>query len=222
MWSVWRERVEVYLGTGVALVRRRDRALVSLEHPVTLPLSDVLAQVDEAGERDKARPWSLNVFLSAALCPAVPFTLPAGVKRWSEAMAVAQATAAAAWGLPAEQANELVCTLDPGRADLAAALMAGRHQQIQAWAGLRGGRLASLQPLWATAASAPGCRALNVRRVTFHEPGAVTELVDSPAAGAIALPSEGVNVRFSPQVLPHPQQWPHAPTVWAGHWELLI
>ncbi len=217
MWSVWRERVDVYLGTGVALVRRRDRALVSLEHPVTLPLSDVLAQLDEAGERDKAKPWSLNVFLSATLCPAVPFTLPAGVKRWNEAMAVAQATAAAAWGLPAEQAHELVCTMDPRRTDLAAALMAGTHQQIQAWAALHGGRLASLQPLWATAAGAPGCRSRNVQRVALHEPGAVTELVDSAAVPS----ADGLSVRFSPQVLPHQRQWPHAPAVWAGHWEVL-
>lgn len=221
MWSGWRERVDVYLGTGVVLVQRRHRALVSLEHPATLPLSDVLAQVDEAGERDKTDPWSLNVSLSAALCPAVPFTLPAGVKRWSEALAVAQATAAAAWGLPAEQAHELVCTIDPGRTDIAAALMAGTHQQIREWAGLRRGRLASLQPLWATASNAPGCRPKNVRRVTLHEPGTVTELMDSSVTGAATLPADGISMRFSPQVLPHRQQWQHAPAAWAGHWELL-
>jgi len=111
VWSVWRERVDVYLGTGVALVRRRNHASVSLEHPVTLPLSDVLAEVDEAGKRNEGRPWSVNVFLSAMLCPAVPFALPAGVKRWSEAMAVAHATAAATWGLSAEQSHELLCTV---------------------------------------------------------------------------------------------------------------
>lgn len=222
MWSVWRERVDVYLGSGVALVRRRDRALVSLEHPVTLPLSDVLAQVDEAGGRDKARPWSLNVFLSAVLCPAVPFTLPAGVNQWSETLAVAQATAAAAWGLPADQAHELVCTLDPGRADLAAALLAGTHRQIQAWAALHGGRLASLQPLWATAASARGCRFKSVRRVSLHEPGAFTELVEPSATGAVAPPAKNVSVRFSSHILPHRQQWPLSPGEWAGHWELIV
>ncbi len=218
---VWMlDRIKDRFGNAISFTYEKNDNL-SLDHPVTLPLSDVLAQVDEAGERDKARPWSVNVFMSAVLCPAVPFTLPAGVKRWSEAMAVAQATAAAAWGLPAEQAHELVCAMDSRRTDLAAALMAGTHQQIQTWAGLHGGRLASLQPLWATATSARGCRAKTVRRVSLHEPGAVTELVDSAAAGVVALPAGSVSVRFSPQVLPHRQQWQHAPVSWAGHWESL-
>ena len=221
MWSGWRERVDVYIGTGVVLVKRRHRALVSLEHAATLPLSDVLAQLDEVVERDKTGPWSLNVSLSAALCPAVPVALPAGVTRQSEAMAIAQATAAAAWGLPAEQAHELVCTIDPGRADIVAALMIGTHQQIRDWAGLRGGRLASLQPLWAIASRAPGCRSKNVRRVTLHEPGNVTELLDSSVTGVSSPTRECISVLFSPEVLPYRQQWKHAPAAWSGHWELM-
>jgi hypothetical protein len=221
VWLGWRERLDVYIGTGVVLVRRRDHALVSHEHPATVPLSDVLAQLDEACERSKARPWSLNVFLGAALCPAVPFTLPAGVRRWSEVMAVVQASAAAAWGLPPEQAQELVCTLDQHRTDLAAAMMAGTHQQIEQWAALGGGRLASLQPLWATVTSAPGCRPTNIRRLTLHEPGAVTELIDPLFTGAAAQGPDGIHLRFHAQALPHRKRWPQAPAAWAEHWELL-
>lgn len=215
MWSGWPERVDVYLGVGCVLVKRRARPRVSLRPPATLPLGDVLAQVDEACDRIKGRPWHLHVALSAALCPPVPFTLPQGVKRWNEAMAMAQAAAAQAWGLPANQADALVCALDTGRTGLAAALMKGTQDRLLAWAGRHRGRLVSLTPVWAVATQARACRDRQVRQLTVHEPGAIAVVKDSLAS------EEGLAVRFSANVLPLPQQWRDGPTAWAGHWERL-
>jgi hypothetical protein len=222
VWSVWPERVDVYLGVGTVLVKRRAQSLVSLQPPATLPLGEVLAQVDEACDRVKGRPWSLHVALSAALCPPVPFTLPTGVKRWSEAMALAQAAAVQAWGLPAGQADALVCALDTGRAGLAAALMKGTQDRLVEWAGRHRGHLVSLVPLWAAATQAPGCRARQVQQLTVHEPGAIAVVQDAVASGvAPTTPGEGIEVRFSPEVLPLQQQWREGPAAWAGHWERL-
>ncbi len=220
MWSVWRERVEVYIGTGTVLVKRHGHSLLSFEHPATLPLNDVLARVDATCEREKGRSWSLHVWLSAALCPPVAFSLPTGVRRWDEVMALAHASAAASWGVPADEAPGLVCVLDMRRNDLAAAMMAGARNRIAAWAALHGGCLASLQPLWAAAASAPGCRPKAIRTITVHEPDATSVVSD---AGSATQPTEsvGLTVRFSPQSFPHRQQWALGPAVWKGHWELL-
>ncbi len=222
MWSGWPERVDVYIGTGTVLVKRRAHALVSLHPPATLPLGDVLAKVDDACERDRCRPWRLHVTLSASLCPPVVFAVPEGLKRWSEAMALAQAAAADAWGLPMDQAHELVCALDTGRHGLAAALMKGTQDRIQAWAGRHRGHLVSLEPLWAVATRARACRSSQVRRVTLHEPGALSIVPDAGGTGTADAESEGgIRVRFSPEVLPHRQQWPHGPAAWDGHWERL-
>jgi hypothetical protein len=157
--------VEVKLDGGAVQVRRRHQPLVSFEHPASLPLGDVLAQVDEACKRGKSKPWNVHVSLGGALCPVVPFTLPAGIKRWGETLAVARATVATAWGVPVEQADELDCTFDPRRKE-AAALMAGTHQQIRSWAALHGGRLASLVPLM------PERAAQKRARLQFVEPRA--------------------------------------------------
>lgn len=220
MWSVWRERVEVYIGTGTVLVKRHGHSLLSFEHPATLPLNDVLARVDAACAREKGRSWSLHIWLSAALCPPVAFSLPNGVRRRDEVMALAQASAAASWGVPADEAPGLVCVLDMRRNDLVAAMMAGTRDRIAAWAALHGGRLTSLQPLWAAAASAPGCRPKAIRTVTVHEPDATSVVSD---AGSDTPPTEfaALKVRFSSQSLPLRQQWTLGPDVWRGHWELL-
>lgn len=218
MWSVWPERVDVYMGVGTVLVKRRAQALVRLQPPATLPLGDVLAQVDEACGRRDGRPWRLHVALGAALCPPVTFTVPQGVKRWSETMALAQAAAAQAWGLPAEQADALVCAVDTGRQGLAAALMKGTREGLAQWAGLHSGHLASLTPLWALATQAPACRAKEVRQLTLHEPGAMAVVQAEPTSYARA---PGLEVRFSADVLPPQRQWRDGSAVWAGHWERL-
>lgn len=182
MWSVWSERVAVYLGTGLVLVQRAGMPLWAFEPPATLPLGDVLRQVDQALDRTNTKPWRLHVHLSAALCPPVAFTVPAGLKHWNETLAIAQATAATTWELLPEQASEVVCALDTQHAGLAAALLLGTQQQIQAWAGSHGGQLEVMQPLWAVATSAKACRTIHVQSLTLHEPDALTVLDTSGLA----------------------------------------
>ena len=148
-WA-WPERVHVHIDTGTVRVERRGGEPVTLEHPATLPLADVLARVDAALGRFAGRPWRLHVSLGEALCQPVAFNRPASVRRQREVQAIAHAAAAAAWGLPPAQAQELLCcVLDERRDGMAAAMMHGTRVMISDWALRHGGRLRSLKPRWA-------------------------------------------------------------------------
>lgn len=232
MWSVWSERVSVYLGTTVALVQRPGAPLVRLSHSPTQPLADVLAQLDEANRRSSTdKPWRLHVALSAALCPPVAYAVPPGVKRWDELQALALASATHQLGLPTGDAAQLVCTLDPSHPGLAAALHSGTHQQLLTWAQRFGGQLASLQPLWAIATQAKACRAAQVQGLSLQEPDGLTVLRLVPGAtpqGDTAFGELNANTaedltlahwRFSAKPLKAAQAVPEGPSAWAAHWE---
>jgi hypothetical protein len=232
VWSVWSERVSVYLGTTVALVQRPGAPLVSLSHSPTLPLADVLTQLDEATRRSAGgKPWRQQVALSASLCPPVAFAVPKGLKRWDEQQALARASAAHQLGLPTGDAAQLVCTLDPSHSGLAAALHSGTHQQLLTWAQRFGGRLAGLQPLWAIATQAQACRAAQVQGLTLQEPDAFTVLRLAPGAtpqaetalGEVSANAAGdltlAHWRFTAKPLKAPRVAPDGPTAWAAHWE---
>ena len=245
MWSVLRERIEVYLGTGLVLVQRPHVPLWSFEPPATLPLIDVLRHVDRALNRAEGRPWRVCVHLSAALCPSVAFALPTGVKRHHEVLALAQASAAQSWFMSADQATEIVCSLDARHLTLAAAMLAGTHRVITQWATEHKGRLASLRPLWAAATSANACAGSQRSRVAILEPDALTvlNLSKGSAVRAVSLPGrfeatearsyliaasdqpdeaeqrEGVAMLFNRE--PAQTGWPQGPAVWAHHWRHL-
>lgn len=245
MWSVWSERVDVYLGTGLVLVQRPGVPLWTFVPPATWPLVDVLGQVDQALDRGKAKPWRLHVCLSAALCPPVGFVAPAGVSRHAELLAIARASAAQAWDMPADQAAQIVCSLDARHQGLAAAMLEGTHRVIARWATEQKGQLASLRPIWAAATAAKACAGSQVADVAVLEPDALTVLSLQPtaamrvrsfagrydAADAVSRVAEmcdqeaeserrtGVAMRFTRESAPN--LWTNGPSVWAKHWSAL-
>ncbi len=245
MWSVWSERVDVYLGTGLVLVQRPGMPLWTFAPPATWPLADVLRQVDQALDRGKAKPWRLHVCLCAALCPPVAFMAPAGVRQHAELLAIARASAARAWDMPAEQADQIVCSLDARHHGLAAAMLEGTHRVIAQWATEQKGRLASLRPIWAAATAAKACAGPQVAGVAVLEPDALTVLRLQPtvavrarsyagryeaadAASRLAKMCDqeaeserrtGVAMRFTRE--PAPTLWTKGPTAWAKHWSVL-
>lgn len=248
MWSVWSERVQVYLGASLVLVQRPRRALWQFKPPATLPLGDVLKHLDQACDRASSKPWRLQVCLSAAICPPVAFAVPAGVKRYNEILAIAQARAAQDWALPPSQAADVDCRLDLQHPGLAAALPPGVQQQILQWSREQRGRLDQLQPLWAVATQAPACKQGETRGVAVLEPDALTVLqLDSqnpaqaltrPApqtpdeaqaqakawwaqAGAKAL-TDAVVMSFGQEPTRSVQPaWSSGPASWKTHWSKL-
>ncbi len=245
MWSVWCERVDVYVGTGLVLVQRPGMPLWTFEPPTTLPLADVLRQVDQALDRDRAKPWRLRVHLSAALCLPVAFVVPAGVKQYKEVLAIARASAAQAWDVSVEQAAEIVCSLDAGHQGMAAAMLQSTHRLIAQWAAEHKGWLVSLRPLWAAATAAKACTDQQVECVALLEPDALTVLNLSPTGTAAtkswvgrygpadalsslaelrdqvdeAQPLTGVAMAFSRE--PTQNVWVQGPSAWAKHWSVL-
>ncbi len=177
MWSVWPDRESLYLGTGLAMLQLPGKALLQLEFPATLPLADVLAQLDDKAKRlSPSRPWRTEVYLSAALCQPVAFAVPDGIKKWAELEAVAQSHATRVWDLHPSEASEVVCVIDARRIGLAASMLRGTQQQLIAWSERFGGRQHSLAPLWALATQAPVCRASAVQCVSLSEPDVLTGL----------------------------------------------
>lgn len=245
MWSVWSERVDVYLGTGLVLVQRPGVPLWTFEPPATLPLADVLRQVDQALDRDKAKPWRLRVHLSAALCPPVAFVVPGGVERHAEMLAIAQASAAQAWNVQAEQPVEIVCSLDARHQGLAAAMLQGTHRVIAQWAAEHKGRLVSLRPLWEAATAAKACAGQQVECIALLEPDALTVLNLCPTrtastksgvgrygpADALSSLAEirdqaeestqrkGVAMALNRE--PTQSVWVQGPSAWTKHWSVL-
>lgn len=181
MWWDWPDRVDIYLGRGLVLIRSVGLPVKRFEPPLTLPLSDILDQVDREMGRSASRPWNLRVYLSATFCSPVTFSLPDGVEGQREPEAIAKATAASAKGLPEDRSGELVCALDHSQAGLAAVMMAGTYDQIMSWARKHRGRLLSLSPLWAVATTAPLARREleQARSVALLESDAATLLIQA-------------------------------------------
>ena len=173
MWLGLFERVHVYVGTGVVLVQRSGMPVHKLEPAPTLPLADVLRWVDERLQRASAKPWWLSVHMSAALCAPMALTPPPGLKR-KEMFALAEAAAAQAWGLPASQADAVVCRLASSPHGLAASFLSGSYTTICEWAALHRGRLVELVPLWAAATQASCVRSRDIDAVAVLEPEALT------------------------------------------------
>ena len=91
MWSVWSESVNIYVGQGVALVKAGKQETQVLLHTATLPLDRVLAKVEQALPSKPHRKVrrDLRITLSGALCPAMVFSAPPEVSRWSELQQIA-------------------------------------------------------------------------------------------------------------------------------------
>lgn len=148
MWSVWAERLDLYVCRGQVWIRRPGRPMASVTTPPTLPLQALLRKVEEALQADA--PGSrcrVHISLSAQLCPPVVFEAPKGI-RWKERAWIAQRKAALHWGLAAEQADKMACVLSPTVHGLAAAMPGAMLELIRQWVGSQGWQCVAMEPMW--------------------------------------------------------------------------
>lgn len=241
MWSVWSDSAEIYLGQSMSLLKPRGRQAVAVDHSVTLPVDRVLSKLADIGSRKLTAGTRLRISLGGALCPALSFAVPQGLRAWNELFDVARASAAATLG---GDAGDWWCEMDIARAGIAAVMPVALKSELAAWAKQHGWQIASLQPLWAQATHAAGARAAGVQGVVVQEPGIVTILLAS-GTGAVHATSLG-SMPSLPHLPPEMRRWlashdatssrlfslgfashteappmSGAPQAWAPHWYAL-
>lgn len=239
MWSAWSESAELYLGQGLAMLKKDGKERV-IAHPATLPFGHVLAKLTEAVAQEqkmkKAKRCKLRVTLSGALCPAVAFTAPQEIRRWDELRNIAQASAAMSMGVGSDQ---ILCEMDIARRGLASGVTASVMQSLQDWATQQNFHLTSMRPLWAVASQSPMARRSAVQGLLVQEPDAVTLLAEVAGGKFTAttltgpkdqlptltrrwLVSQGIadekllKLRFA---APSRAVLPQGPTAWPTHWD---
>jgi hypothetical protein len=170
--SAWPRQVQVYLRRNSAWVRVQNKPPVEIPYSQTLFPSRALELVSaEVPVRAK-----LNVTLSAAICPAVAFTVPEQVSRHSEIKELALAACAKELGL---DMDNVLCAIDPFSPGIAAAMPKSFLHTINKWATGRHCRVRSMQPMW--------CQAVTQ---AIRKRGPIHTVLVEEADGVIALTRE--------------------------------
>lgn len=246
MWSVWSERVDLYLGRGLTIVRRRAEPFRILEHPTTWPLQRVLSgvlarlPVGETGPGFRRR-MRLHITLSSAMCHLASFAVPQGLRKHGELQQLAQAAAAQAVG-----SSDPVIASDPFAPGLVASLGVHFMDDLHTWAQSCGAAVASVQPLWSLATQCALAKQRRIGGLALIEPDGVT-LIANPAPrgdSVHAASHSGMVISLDPgaPVQPHILRWkignglregavltlkfgtethghsPSFPSAWAGCW----
>ncbi|MFT4190014.1 MAG: hypothetical protein QM617_00640 [Comamonas sp.] len=208
MWLAWPERIELYLGPGLALVRapaaQRGHALA---FGPGASVADMLAAVSvEVASWGRRRPWRVHVALGGAWCPAVGFEVPEGVAGHGERLALGRA--AVGEDMQAEAPDGLDVRLDGRHAGLASGCAVGVLQALRDWCadGVgRRARLVSVAPFWAVATH---CAAVGRHEggLLVREPSCVTALVPrhraAEALDALSVPCEPGDLGHGSSALP--------------------
>jgi hypothetical protein len=203
VWSVWSETVDVYLGQGVAMVKTGSEKARVLQHPATMPLQRVLAQLAQAmvamplsqkqEQKNQHKHRKVRITLSGALCPATVFSAPPTVTRWQELRQIATASAAAMLGTGADS---IVCethrAAHPLHSGVVATVNAALMAELHAWAGAHRLRITSLRPLWAVASSSAMVQQPTCGGLLLHEPDSLTVLASGAAGAATHTTGEPV------------------------------
>ncbi len=175
MLSVWFKSLDIYIGHGLAMLKAGSSDPVVLRTPATLPLDRVLsAFVDSAG-KNVASGCNVRVYFSGAMCPALSIAAPKEVTRWQERRQIGHAVAAQSLGA---STSEISCEMDGIHPGIAAAVFTASLEELQSWAKQQGGRIVSIEPIWAIATHCAAARHRSVQGLVLHEPDAITMLAN--------------------------------------------
>lgn len=172
MWSVWGERLHIYLCQRQAWVARKGKPVVCVQSAGIGPPARLLAQLTSHLQADgKTRGQALTLALGPSWAMPVGFALPAGA-RWSDALALAQRSACQQWGFDRVDAERMTYALDPSAPGAGAAMAAATWDLLQQWAKETGLNLVSARPMWSMATSWAVCK--KACTVLIEEPDGVT------------------------------------------------
>ena len=190
MWSVWSERVDIYLGLAQSMVRMRGRNTVVIEHSPTWPLERILESVARVWSspidgngvdiRNVRRPFRrrprLRIALGAGLCQSSAFTVPMGVSRYVEVLNLARASTA-----QAQKSADVICAVDPMAPGTVASVGTRFFSDLKDWAQSHQATIESLQPLWSVATQCALAGKQSTRGIVLCEPDGITLIAGTQA-----------------------------------------
>lgn len=183
---VWPERLDMYIGRHMALLRRsRSIEISRCDWPDETSLAQMLPHVlDELMVDLPRRPWRMHVALSAYWCPAVGFIVPEGLRNWAELETVAHIAVVDDTDIGGGLSSGLVTQADARHLGLASGCPDFLLNGITQWVRRHGGWVAAIQPLWGIASDCRAMRRKSTTGMLFHEPCTSTVV-------AMHLPSTG-------------------------------
>lgn len=177
MWSVFRERVDLYIGQRDLTVSSRSLGTLHIPTERTKPLFQGLDRVAHwLGEKSLGRA-RLHIALSGARCPAFSFVSPANVTRPPELAALAAATGRAA----AQEGDDAVTAIDASCRCLGARMSRALLNQLLTWADAQKMAVASIRPLWSIATQHPKARHRSTKAIVLYEPDSTTLITQGPS-----------------------------------------
>jgi hypothetical protein len=237
VWSVLSERLDLYLGSGLAMLKAGTTDPVVIHEPASLPLERMLSLLHEQAHKKIVKGSSFRIYLGACACPAVGVTTPKEVTRWQEQHQIAQASVAHSLDASMDQ---IACEIDTAQPGVAAAISTTQLDNIQQWVSELGGHVASIRPLWSVATQCTAACEANIKGLVLAEPGAVTLLASDGQGACSALTLQGkidlaalaiqtrrwqvrhhlaenqiLKLGFGPAT---GAALPASPKPWAGHW----
>jgi len=218
VWSVWSERVDIYLGRNLAMARLRGGPTTLIEHPPTWPLQRVLERVASTWQSQLTnalpsngntkrvfdrKKLQLHITLGSSRCHSGTFVVPKGVQKYVELQSLAVAAA-----MQSGSAQTIMSEIDPFYPGIMSSIGAHFLGNLNAWAKSQGASISSLRPLWSVATQCAMIRQKNITGLALSEPDGIT-LLACPDTGLPEIKStnlmtidlSNLGVQASPQTI---------------------
>ena len=178
MWSVWSNKVDIYVSSTCSLLQVEGYTAIALSYPATLPLEKVLALIGETLQAQKMRfrRTKFRVIVGGQICPPISFSAPSGLKNREELQLSARATASQSLGV---EAQALQCEWGASSPSMIAALPVWWIQSLNSWARSENADIASIQPIWSWATQCVAAQKEHVDCLWLSEEDSVSVLFSS-------------------------------------------
>ena len=195
MWSVWADRVDLYLCRGAVWLQRAGVPMESLKVPAAMPLAGVLERVGARLEQSTSgRRLRFRVFLGASFCPPVTFEWPDEL-RWKDVSWVAQRQAALHWGMEMSQLDQVGCVVSPRIRGLAASMPKASLEALHSWAVSHRGWCDRIEPMWSALTETHRVALDSAEHMQVVEPDGVSVVIRSKGATCVGASVDRMPVR---------------------------
>jgi hypothetical protein len=125
--SAWFKTADIYLSQSLVMIKIGSEETQIFRQAPTMPIENTLEKLTKHIKKGT----QIRIFLSGALCTAVNFKLPVGVKHTNEIKAIATAAANSQIG---NKGDHFACELDPNIQNIAAAIATPLLKLLTSWA----------------------------------------------------------------------------------------